>query len=63
MRRLKAKDGLSLINGTQMIVALGAEALHRAEVTIQTADIVCALSLEGLKGTSLYYYYTFRPRD
>jgi histidine ammonia-lyase len=50
--KLKAKDGLSLINGTQMIVALGAEALHRAEVTIQTADIVCALSLEGLKGTA-----------
>jgi len=52
MTRLKAKDGLSLINGTQMIVALGAEALHRAEVAIQTADIICALSVEGLKGNT-----------
>lgn len=66
MHRLKAKDGLSLINGTQMIVALGAEALQRAEVAIQTADIICALSLEGLKGTPLILYdpfKTLRPCD
>eukprot|EP00026_Physarum_polycephalum_P006012 Phypoly_transcript_06052.p1 GENE.Phypoly_transcript_06052~~Phypoly_transcript_06052.p1 ORF type:complete len:466 (+),score=36.20 Phypoly_transcript_06052:69-1400(+) len=49
--KLKAKEGLALINGTQLITALGAEAVYRATNVAKTADIVSALSLEALKGT------------
>jgi len=49
---LGAKEGLALINGTQLITSLGAEALMRAENVARCADIACALTLEVLKGTS-----------
>lgn len=45
-------QGLALINGTQMITSLGAEAVERAEAIAQQADIVAALTLEVLKGTT-----------
>ena len=47
---LKAKEGLALINGTQLITGLGLEALHRAELIGKQANVVAALSLEGLRG-------------
>jgi histidine ammonia-lyase len=40
-----------MINGTQFITALGAEALYRAERVAIQADIVAALTLEALQGT------------
>jgi histidine ammonia-lyase len=49
--QLAAKEGLAMINGTQFISSLGAEALVRAENCVKVADIVGALSLEVLKGT------------
>uniref|UniRef100_A0A671LMT8 Histidine ammonia-lyase n=1 Tax=Sinocyclocheilus anshuiensis TaxID=1608454 RepID=A0A671LMT8_9TELE len=49
---LKPKEGLALINGTQMITSLGAEAVERAEAIAQQADIIAALTLEVLKGTT-----------
>lgn len=49
--RLLAKEGLALINGTQFITALGAEALVRGERVARTADVVAALTLEALKGS------------
>ena len=49
---LGAKEGLALINGTQLITALGAEALSRSQNAAFTADVACALTLEVLKGTS-----------
>ncbi|XP_075213077.1 histidine ammonia-lyase-like [Lycorma delicatula] len=49
---LKAKEGISLINGTQLITSLGAEAVERAESIARQADIAAALTLEVLKGTS-----------
>jgi histidine ammonia-lyase len=49
--KLKAKDGLALINGTQMICAIGAEAIWRAQNAIKTADIIAALTLEALRGS------------
>ncbi|KAM9377776.1 histidine ammonia-lyase-like [Pholidichthys leucotaenia] len=49
---LKPKEGLALINGTQMITSLGAEAVERAQAIAQQADIVAALTLEVLKGTT-----------
>ncbi|XP_015792070.1 histidine ammonia-lyase [Tetranychus urticae] len=50
--RLKAKEGLALLNGTQLITSLGAEAVEMASNIALQADIVAALSLEVLKGTS-----------
>ncbi|XP_059843794.1 histidine ammonia-lyase isoform X3 [Hypanus sabinus] len=49
---LKPKEGLSLINGTQMITSLGAEAVERATAIARQADIIAALTLEVLKGTT-----------
>lgn len=49
---LRPKEGLALINGTQMITSLGAEAVERAQSIAQQADIVAALTLEVLKGTT-----------
>ncbi|XP_031414309.1 histidine ammonia-lyase-like [Clupea harengus] len=48
---LKAKEGLALINGAQMISSLGSEALERAQAIARQADIIAALTLESLKGT------------
>ena len=45
-------QGLALINGTQMITSLGCEALERASAIARQADIVAALTLEVLKGTT-----------
>ena len=49
---LRAKEGLALINGTQFITAIGALALTKAESIARQADVVAALSLEVLKGSS-----------
>uniref|UniRef100_A0A8C5WER5 Histidine ammonia-lyase n=1 Tax=Leptobrachium leishanense TaxID=445787 RepID=A0A8C5WER5_9ANUR len=49
---LKPKEGLALINGTQMITSLGCEAVERANAIARQADIVAALTLEVLKGTT-----------
>lgn len=48
---LEAKEGLSLVNGTQGALALGLLALHTAERVAETADIAGAMSLEALMGT------------
>jgi histidine ammonia-lyase len=48
---LQAKEGLSLINGTQHMTAVGALALYDAIHTCAIADIAGAMSLEALKGT------------
>jgi histidine ammonia-lyase len=49
--RLEAKEGLSLINGTQFMAAYGALGVARARRLTQTADLACALSLEALQGS------------
>jgi histidine ammonia-lyase len=48
---LAAKEGLSLINGTQFMAAYGALGVTRARRLTQAADIACALSLEALQGS------------
>jgi histidine ammonia-lyase len=48
---LKAKEGLSLINGTQVMTAVGLLSLLRAERLCRVADIVGACTLDALKGT------------
>ncbi|XP_022667971.1 histidine ammonia-lyase-like isoform X2 [Varroa jacobsoni] len=49
---LKPKEGLCMLNGTQLITSIGAEALERASNICRQADVVCALTLEVLKGTT-----------
>ena len=49
---LEAKEGLAMINGTQLITSIGAEAVERAGIAARQADVVAALTLEVLKGTS-----------
>jgi len=48
---LQAKDGLSLINGTQFMSAYGAWILEKASRLLKIADIVAAMSLEALQGS------------
>jgi histidine ammonia-lyase len=49
--RLAAKEGLSLVNGTQFMAAFGALGSVRAHRLVKTADLACALSLEALQGS------------
>src|SRR4051794_27083130 len=49
--RLEAKEGLSLVNGTQFMAAFGALGVMRARRLAKTADLACALSLEALQGS------------
>jgi len=49
--RLEAKEGLSLINGTQFMAAALALGVVRARRLATAADLACALSLEALQGS------------
>jgi histidine ammonia-lyase len=49
--RLAAKEGLSLVNGTQFMAAFGALGVRRAWNLARAADLACALSLEALQGS------------
>jgi histidine ammonia-lyase len=49
--RLQAKEGLSLINGTQISTALLAEALVRAQHLARVADIAGAMTVEATKSS------------
>ncbi|MFN1835742.1 histidine ammonia-lyase [Balneola sp. MJW-20] len=48
---LKAKDGLSLINGTQLMAAYGSWLLHKSLQLLDVADLLGAMSLEALQGS------------
>jgi histidine ammonia-lyase len=54
--RLAAKEGLSLINGTQFMAAMAALALVRARRLAAVADLACALSLEALQGSRTSFH-------
>jgi histidine ammonia-lyase len=49
--RLAAKEGLSLINGTQFMASMACLGLVRARRLARAADIACAMSLESLQGS------------
>jgi histidine ammonia-lyase len=49
---LEAKEGLALINGTQVMAAVGCLVVHEAQLLMKNAQIAGAMSLEALKGTS-----------
>lgn len=49
---LAAKDGLALINGTQLMSAYGAFVMQRALTLIKNADLLATMSLEALQGSA-----------
>ena len=49
--RLAAKEGLALINGTQMMTAYAALAVHQARLLAKIADIAASISVEALRGS------------
>ncbi len=49
--RLGAKEGLALVNGTQVMTALAALGVLRAERLAAAADVIGAMSLEAFLGT------------
>ncbi len=52
---LEAKEAVSLINGTQAMLAVGILALLAAETLADTADVIGALSLDALRGTDVAF--------
>ena len=61
---LQAKEGLALLNGTQMMSAIGALVAADAQRLARTASAVAAMSCEALLGTDVAYsaaYQLARP--
>lgn len=48
---LHPKEGISLINGTQAMLAIGCLELEAAGVLADSADMIAALTLDALRGT------------
>jgi histidine ammonia-lyase len=49
---LEAKEGLSLLNGTEGMAAMGALALDEARTLLMAADIACAVTIEAMMGSA-----------
>jgi len=49
---LKAKEGLALINGTQVMTAVGILSAHRLRNLLKLCDLAAAITLEGIMGTA-----------
>jgi histidine ammonia-lyase len=49
---LEPKEGLSLLNGTEGMLAWGIIGAHRARRLARAADVVCAMSIEALLGSA-----------
>jgi histidine ammonia-lyase len=47
----EAKEAVSLINGTQAMLAVGVLALLASEMLVDSADVIGALTLDALRGT------------
>ncbi|GCE20746.1 hypothetical protein KDK_45460 [Dictyobacter kobayashii] len=48
---LHTKEGLALINGTHLMEAIAVLAIVDAQVAVRSAEVACAMSLEGLLGS------------
>jgi histidine ammonia-lyase len=48
---LEAKEAVSLINGTQAMLAVGTLALLAAEILVDSADAISGIACDALKGT------------
>ena len=63
---LEAKEAISLINGTQAMLAVGTLALLTAENLAVTADVISAMSLDALRGTDVAFderIHSVRPHS
>jgi histidine ammonia-lyase len=61
---LDTKEGLGLINGSQMFTGVGALALHDAEKLLENAQIVSGVTLNALKAVTRHFdarYHAVRP--
>jgi histidine ammonia-lyase len=61
---LEAKEGLALLNGTQLMTAIGALLLADADRVTRTASVAAAMSVEALLGTDVAFaapYQLARP--
>ena len=47
---LEAKEGLALINGTQVMTAIGAMAVYDARNLVRTANLVSSMTIQALRG-------------
>ena len=47
---LQAKEGLSLLNGTEGMTAMGALSLHEARQLLISCDAACAMTIEAMMG-------------
>jgi histidine ammonia-lyase len=52
---LEAKEAISLINGTQAMLAVGLLAVLQAETLVDSADVIGALSVDALRGTDVAF--------
>ncbi|MGB9203611.1 MAG: histidine ammonia-lyase [Terriglobales bacterium] len=52
---LEAKEAVSLINGTQAMLAVGTLMLLDAETLADTADVIGAMTCDALKGTNVAF--------
>ena len=52
---LEAKEAVSLINGTQAMLAVGTLALLAAETLVDSADVIGSLTLDALRGTDVAF--------
>jgi histidine ammonia-lyase len=52
---LEAKEAVSLINGTQAMLAIGTLMLLAAETLVDTADVIGAMACDALKGTNVAF--------
>lgn len=53
---LTSKEGLALINGTQVMTAIGAITVYDAINLLKTCDLVASLTIEGLNGIRTAFY-------
>lgn len=61
---LETKEGLSLLNGTEGMTAMGVLGLHRGRILVSSADAAAALSVEALLGSVTPFreeIHTLRP--
>jgi histidine ammonia-lyase len=52
---LEAKEAVSLINGTQAMLAVGTLSLLAAETLVDSADVIGSMTLDALRGTDVAF--------
>ena len=52
---LEAKEAVSLINGTQAMLGIGALAVLAAEILADSADVIGSMTLDALRGTDVAF--------